>query len=162
MLYSRLMSLSLLPVLSFALAQAASAADDGLITVQSRHSVKETVARFTEAVRSREAMGFMVFNEIDHAAAAKKFGLTLRPRTVIVFGNPKLGTPVMVKTPTLAIDVPPKALVWEDDEGKVWLTYNSAEYLAKVIYVRHGLSADQPWATTFGGALKAIADHATR
>jgi uncharacterized protein (DUF302 family) len=51
----------------------------------------------------------------------------MKPRTVIVFGNPKLGTPVMIKTPLLAIDVPPKALVWEDDQGKVWLSYNSAE-----------------------------------
>jgi uncharacterized protein (DUF302 family) len=162
MIHYRLIGLALLPLVSFALASTALAADDGLITVQSRHSVKETVARFAEAVRSREAIGFMVFNEIDHAAAAKKFGLMLRPRTVIVFGNPKLGTPVMVKTPTLAIDVPPKALVWEDDEGKVWLTYNSSEYLAKVIYVRHGLSADQPWVTTFAGAVKAFADHATQ
>ena len=94
------------------------AADDGLITKPSRYSVKETVARFEAAVKEREAT---VFTEIDHAAAAKKFGLDMRPRTVIVFGNPKLGTPVMVKTPLLAIDLPPKALVWEDDQGKVWL-----------------------------------------
>jgi uncharacterized protein (DUF302 family) len=151
-----------LPLFSFVLANAAFAADNGLITVQSQHSVKETVARFEEAVRSKESLGFMVFTEIDHAAAAKRFGLTLRPRTVIVFGNPKLGTPVMVKTPTLAIDVPPKALVWEDDQGKVWLTYNSAEYLAKVIYVRHGLSADQPWMPKLVSALKAFAARATQ
>lgn len=151
-----------LPLFSFVLANAAFAADNGLITVQSQHSVKETVARFEEAVRSKESLGFMVFTEIDHAAAAKRFGLTLRPRTVIVFGNPKLGTPVMVKTPTLAIDVPPKALVWEDDQGKVWLTYNSAEYLAKVIYVRHGLSADQPWMPKLASALKAFAARATQ
>ena len=62
----------------------------------------------------------------------------MKPRTVIVFGNPKLGTPVMIKTPLLAIDVPPKALVWEDDQGKVWLSYNSADYLYKTIYPRHG------------------------
>src|SRR6266849_8057175 len=90
----------------------ALAADDGLITKPSKYSVQETVARFEAAVKEREAAGFTVFTEIDHAAAAKKFGLEMRPRTVIVFGNPKLGTPVMVKTPTLAIDVPPKALVW--------------------------------------------------
>jgi len=161
MIYRLVMRL-VLPLVSFALAHAAVAADNGLITVQSRHSVKDTAARFEEAVRSKESLGFMVFTEIDHAAAAKKFGLTMRPRTVIVFGNPKLGTPVMVKTPTLAIDVPPKALVWEDDQGKVWLTYNSAEYLAKVIYVRHGLSANQPWVSKFGGALKAFAAHATQ
>jgi uncharacterized protein (DUF302 family) len=101
------------------------AADDGLITKPSKYSVEETVARFEAAVRQKEASGFTVFTEIDDAAAAKKFGLDMRPRTVIVFGNPKLGTPAMVKTPLLAIDVPPKALVWEDDQGKVWLSYNS-------------------------------------
>ena len=101
------------------------AADEGLITKPSKYSAKETVARFEVAVKQREAAGFIVFTEIDHADAAKKFGLNLRPRTVIIFANPKGGTPAMVKTPLLAIDLPPKALVWEDDEGKVWLSYNS-------------------------------------
>jgi uncharacterized protein (DUF302 family) len=87
----------------------AHAADDGLITKPSKYSVKETVTRFEAAVKQKEAAGFTVFTEIDHAPAAKKFGLDPRPRTVIVFGNPKLGTPAMVKTPPLAIDVPPKA-----------------------------------------------------
>jgi len=77
---------------------------------------------------------------LDHAAAASKIGLEMRPRTVIVFGNPKIGTPAMQKAPTLAIDVPAKALVWQDDQGKVWLTYNSAEYLGGYIYPRHGLA----------------------
>src|SRR6516225_10007454 len=117
------------------------ATDDGLITKPSRYSVIETVARFEAAVKEREPAGFTVFTEIDHAAAAKKFGLDMRPRTVIVFGNPKLGTPTMIKTPLLAIDVPPKALVWEDDRGKVWLSYNSADYLYKTISLRHGAEA---------------------
>jgi uncharacterized protein (DUF302 family) len=103
----------------------------------------------------------MVFTEIDHAAAAKKFGLDMRPRTVIVFGNPKFGTPVMQKTPTLAIDVPPKALVWQDDDGKVWLTYNSAEYLGKTIYARHGLP-DPPSTPALAKALEEFSDYATK
>ena len=151
-------------ILAFALfsfAHVASAADNGLISKQSRYSVKETAARFEAAVKAKESLGFTVFTEIDHAAAAKKFGLTMRPRTVIVFGNPKFGTPVMVKTPTLAIDVPPKALVWEDDQGKVWLTYNSAEYLGKVIYARHGL-ADPPSTPKLAAALAAFSDYATK
>jgi hypothetical protein len=78
---------------------AARAAGDGLITKPSTYSVEETVTRFETAVKQNEAIGFMVFTEIDHAAAAKKFGIDMRPRTVIVFGNPKLGTPVLVKTP---------------------------------------------------------------
>ena len=77
----------------------AHAADDGVITKPSKYSAKETVTRFETAVKEKEVAGFMVFTEIDHAAAAKKFGLDLRPRTVIVFGNPKLGTPAMVKSP---------------------------------------------------------------
>jgi len=101
----------------------ARAGDDGLNTKSSQYSTKETVERFEAAIKAREAAGFIVFTAIDHAAAAKKFGLDMRPRTVVVFGNPKLGTPAMVKTPLLAIDVPPKALVWEDDQGKVWLSY---------------------------------------
>ena len=105
-----ILSLALLP-----LASAALGADAGLVTKQSRYSVRETVERFEAAVKAKEANGFTVFTEIDHSAAAKKFGVDMLPRTVIVFGNPKFGTPVMKKTPLLAIDVPPKALVWQDD-----------------------------------------------
>ena len=103
-------------------------ADSGISTKPSNYSVKDTISRFEAAVKSREGAGFIVFTEIDHAAAGKKFGIEMRPRTVVMFGNPKLGTPVMTKTPLLAIDNPPKALVWVDDQGKVWLSYNSADY----------------------------------
>ena len=112
-------------------------AESGLITKPSKYSVQETIRRFEAAVTAK---GWVVFTELDHAAAAAKFGLELRPRTVVVFGNPKIGTPAMQKAPTLAIDVPAKALVWQDDQGKVWLTYNSAEYLGGYIYPRHGLT----------------------
>ena len=151
-------------VLSLAIcarAATAGAADDGLITKPSNHSVKETVTRFEDAVKQREAAGFVVFTEIDHAAAAKIFGLDMRPRTVIVFGNPKLGTPAMVKTPLLAIDVPPKALVWEDDQGKVWLSYNSSDYLYNTIYPRHG-AAVPPAAAPFAKLLDEMTDQATK
>jgi len=144
-----------------ATAVATYAADEGLITKPSKYSMKETVARFEAAVKQREAAGFIVFTEIDHADAAKKFGLDMRPRTVIIFGNPKGGTPVMVKTPLLAIDVPPKALVWEDDEGKVWLSYNSADYLYKTIYPRHGAVAP-PTTAPLAEALDEMSDYATK
>jgi uncharacterized protein (DUF302 family) len=140
---------------------AAHAADDGLITKPSKYSVNETVTRFEDAVKQKEAAGFMVFTEIDHAAAAKKFGLDMRPRIVIVFGNPKLGTPSMIKTPLLAIDVPPKALVWEDDQGKVWLSYNSSDYLYNTIYLRHG-AAVPPATAPFTKLLDEISDQATK
>jgi uncharacterized protein (DUF302 family) len=152
---------SVVSIAVFTIVVSAQAADDGLITKPSKYSVKETISRFEAAVKEREAAGFMFFTEIDHAAAAKKFGLDMRPRTVIVFGNPKLGTPSMVKTPKLAIDVPPKALVWEDDQGKVWLSYNSAEYISNTIYPRHGFEASPPYAP-FVKALDEMSDYATK
>ena len=136
-------------------------ADGGIITKSSNHSVKDTISRFEAAVKSREGAGFIVFTEIDHAAAGKKFGIDMRPRTVLIFGNPKLGTPVMAKTPLLAIDNPPKALVWEDDQGKVWLSYNSADYLYKTIYPRHGLETPPNYAA-FTKVLNDITDEATK
>jgi uncharacterized protein (DUF302 family) len=142
-------------------AATAQAADDGLITKPSKYSVKETIMRFEAAVRQKEAAGFMVFTEIDHAAAAKQFGLDMRPRTVIVFGNPKLGTPAMVKTPLLAIDVPPKALVWEDDQSKVWLSYNSSDYIYNTIYLRHGAEVP-PTTASFAKLLDEMSDQATK
>ena len=89
-----------------------------MITKESKHSVSETAQRFESAVNDKSANGWMVFTEIDHEAAAEKNGLKLRPRTVIVYGNPKIGTASMQKAPTVAIDVPLKALVWEDARGK--------------------------------------------
>ena len=137
------------------------AAEDGLITKPSKYSVTETVTRFEDAVKQKEEAGFTVFTEIDHAAAAKKFGLDMRARTVIVIGNPKLGTPAMVKTPLLAIDVPPKALVWEDDQGKVWLSYNSSDYLYNTIYRRHGTAIPRATAP-FEKFLDDVSDQATK
>jgi uncharacterized protein (DUF302 family) len=139
----------------------AYAAGEGLVTKPSNYSVEETIARFKAAVKEREAAGFVVFTEIDHAAAGKKVGIEMRPRTVIVFGNPKLGTPVMIKTPLLAIDVPPKALVWEDDQGKAWLSYNSGDYLYKAIYPRHGAEVP-PNTAPFDKALDEMTDKATK
>lgn len=115
-------------------------ADNGLITKPSKYTVQQTIEKFEAAIRSKSAGGWTVFTRIDHAAAAKEAGLEMRPRTVIVFGNPKGGTPPMMKSASLAIDLPMKALVWQDDQDKVWLTYNSSEYVAKVMFPRHGLS----------------------
>ena len=90
--------------------------DSGLISKRSKFAVQETIERFEAAIKSRAAGGWIVFSRIDHAAAAKDTGLDMRPRTVIIFGNPKNGTPSMTKTATLAIDLPLKALVWQDDQ----------------------------------------------
>jgi uncharacterized protein (DUF302 family) len=146
--------LCLAPQLSFA-------TDSGLITKVSKHSVSETAQKFESAVNDKSANGWMVFTEIDHAAAAEKNGLKLRPRTVIVYGNPKIGTASMQKAPTVAIDVPLKALVWEDDQGKVWLTYNSAEYIQDYVYPRHGLPSNPDAAKATGSVLADFAQKAT-
>ena len=118
-------------------------ADSGLISKHSKFTVQETIERFEAAIKSKAAGGWLVFSRIDHAAAAKDAGLDMRPRTVIIFGNPKNGTPSMTSTATLAIDLPMKALVWQDDRDQVWLTYNSSEYSAREIYPRHGLRRDR-------------------
>ena len=102
------------------------------------------------------------FTEIDHAAAASKNALTLKPRLVIVFGNPKLGTRPMEGAPTLAIDVPLKALVWQDDQNKVWLTYNSGAYLMNYVYPRHGLAMPGEIANAIDQVLASFAEEATR
>ena len=85
----------------------------------------------------------------------------MKPRTVIVFGNPKLGTPAMVTKPLLAIDLPLKALVWEDEQGKVWLSYNSSEYLYQTIYGRHG-AAGPPSTAPFAKLMNDVSDQATK
>ena len=136
-------------------------ADGGLITTASRYSVPETIERFETAIKSKAAAGWIIFSRIDHAAAARAAGLEMRPRTVIVFGNPRGGTPNMQKAPTLAIDVPPKALVWQDDQGKVWLTLNSGNYLQNYVYPRHGLPSNPAAAEAFEEVVKRAAEQAT-
>ena len=107
-----------------------------MITKQSTHPVTETVQRFEAALVKR---GWKVFAEIDHAKAAVEFGQSLAARLVILFGNPKAGTALMQRIPTSAIDFPLRALVWQDDQGKVWLTYNTGGFLANQVFPRHGL-----------------------
>jgi uncharacterized protein (DUF302 family) len=124
----------------FVISPSQAFADSGLITKPSKYPVQETIERFEAAIKSKAAGGWTIFSRIDHAAAAKGAGLEMRARTVIIFGNPRGGTPPMNKSATLAIDLPMKALVWQDDQDRVWLTYNSSEYGAKQIYPRHGLT----------------------
>jgi uncharacterized protein (DUF302 family) len=134
-------------------------AASGLVTKPSQYSVKETIERFESAVK---AQGWTVFTKIDHAAAAAQVGLALHPRTVIVFGYPAAGTPMMQQAPTLAIDVPLKALVWQDDQGKVWLTYNSGEYLGSYVYPRHGLTVSADHFKGLAQFLDEVSDQGTK
>ena len=105
---------------------------DGLITLASNHGPSETMSRLETAVKAK---GMSVFARIDHAAAAANIGMLLRPTEVLFFGNPKGGTPLMQSTQTIAIDLPLRALVWQDASGKTWLSYNDPAWLAN----RHAL-----------------------
>jgi uncharacterized protein (DUF302 family) len=107
----------------------------GIIDVSSRYSVPETLARLQAILKEK---GITVFALIDHSGEAQKVGLTMRPTQLLIFGSPKGGTPLMLAAPRVAIDLPLKALAWEDEQGKVWLSYNSAEYLQE----RHGFPPD--------------------
>jgi uncharacterized protein (DUF302 family) len=105
---------------------------NGLLRVASKYSVDETVKRLESVLAER---GLQVFALVDHSGEAEKVGLKMRPTKLVIFGSPKGGTPLMVAAPTLAIDLPLKALVAQDIEGKVWVSYNSPEYLQQ----RHGV-----------------------
>jgi uncharacterized protein (DUF302 family) len=124
--------------------------DKGLVTLSSRHSVDETVRRLEAAITSK---GMQVFVIIDHGGEAEKVGLKMRPTKVLIFGSPKGGTPLMAAAPSLAIDLPLKALVSEDAQGEVWVTYNSPDYLEE----RHGIPAELIKNIAGAGALLAKA-----
>ena len=111
-----------------------AASADGLVAVKSPYSAKDTMTRFEEAVTKK---GLTVFARIDHAAGAAKIGKTLRPTEVLVFGNPQGGTPFMECEQSVGIDLPLKALVWEDAAAQVWVGYNDPVYLAQ----RHGVAS---------------------
>ena len=107
----------------------------GMIDVPSPYSVPETLVRLEAVLKER---GVAVFACIDHSGEAEKAGLKMRPTQLLIFGSPKAGTPVMVAAPSVAIDLPLKALAWEDERGRVWLSYNAPEYLQQ----RHGFPTE--------------------
>ena len=108
---------------------------DGLITLPSKGDLAQTIARCEAVVRAR---GLHVFSKFDHANNAREAGLTLRPTTVVWFGDAKLGTKLMAAHPTIAIDLPHRLLVYTDDNGQTWLAYNDPVWLA----ARHGVGGD--------------------
>ena len=105
---------------------------NGIIDLSCKQSVAETADRLETLLKSK---GMKVFARIDQAAEAKAVGLEMRPMVLFIFGNPQAGTPLMVQHPSLAMDLPLKALIWEAADGKVWLSYNTPEFLQQ----RHGL-----------------------
>jgi uncharacterized protein (DUF302 family) len=100
--------------------------DNGIVNLPSNYSVAETTDRLQALLRDK---GIKIFARIDQAAEAEAVGLTMRPTVLLVFGDPRAGTPLMNAHPALAMDLPLKALAWEDQEGKIWLSYNSPAYL---------------------------------
>jgi uncharacterized protein (DUF302 family) len=123
------------------LAVSVSAADNtvkmknGIVNVPTNHSVDEAVERVKIILQSK---GITLFALVDHSGEAEKVGLKMPPTKLLIFGSPKGGTPLMLAAPSIAIDLPLKILVWQDGQGKVWISYNSPEYLKE----RHGLPAE--------------------
>lgn len=103
-------------------------AEEGIVSVKSPHGVKETADRLEKAAKGK---GMTIFNRVNHAENAQKIGITLRPTELLIFGNPKVGSPLMQCSQSAAIDLPQKALIWEDEKGQVWLSYNNPEYLGE-------------------------------
>jgi uncharacterized protein (DUF302 family) len=126
------------------------AGDNGLIRVDSHYAMDETVRRLQETFAQK---GLQIFAVIDHSGEAEKVGLKMPPTKVVIFGSPKAGTPLMVAAPSLAIDLPLKALVAEGPEGKVTVKYNDPEYLR----IRHGFPAELTKNLAGAGALIAKA-----
>jgi uncharacterized protein (DUF302 family) len=136
----------ILTVATAALVTAAGAAQADLVRKQSANSVTETIDRLEAAVKSK---GLTVFVRIDHAAGAKKVDLPLRPTELIIFGSPKVGTPLMQANQTMGLDLPLKVLAWEDEGGKVWLAYEAPADMAAA----HGLPKDNSVIKQVTGAL---------
>ena len=112
-----------------------SPANPGILHKPSNHSVEQTVEKLKTILQSK---GVTLFALVDHSGEAEKVGMKMPPTKLLIFGNPKAGTPLMLASPSSALDLPLKILVWEDDRGKVWVSYNSPEYLME----RHNLPAD--------------------
>jgi uncharacterized protein (DUF302 family) len=127
----RFFALAVSTIATIAVIAAPAFANEGMITVKSPYSVKDTINRLEEIAKQRN---FAVVARVDHAAGAAKVNKSLRPTELLIFGNPADGTPLMECSQTIGIDLPLKALAWEDDKGSVWLGYNDTAYLAK----RHG------------------------
>ena len=129
-------------------------ADNGIISIRSAHDVKTTGDRLENKLREK---GMTVFIRINHAEGAQKVGIRLRPTELIIFGNPKIGTPLMQCGQSVAIDLPQKALIWQDETGQVWLSYNDPKYLAS----RHSIKGCSEVIKKIGKALGNFARMAT-
>ena len=146
--------LLLLPLLCLIPAITTAQGPAGLVTVASAHDVPATTDRLVAAA---QAKGLTIFSRIDHAAGAAAVGSQLAPTELVILGSPKIGTALMQCGHTVAIDLPFKVLVWQDADGKVWLSYNTPQYLAE----RHGLPGCEAPLEKAAGALAGLAKAAT-
>lgn len=142
-------------VVSLFIAAGTAQADSDLVVKASPFGVKETLDRLEGVFKKK---GVTVFARIDHAAGAAKVGAKLAPAEVIIFGNPKLGTPLMQSQPRIGIDLPMKVLAWKDSAGKVWLAYTPADTLAK----RHGITDRAKVFKNMAGALDKLTNAALK
>lgn len=141
-------------ILFSSLIPALASAESGLVTVKSNHTVAKTADRLENILKEK---GMNVFARVNHAEGAKKAGMELRPTELVIFGNPKVGTPLMKCAQSIAIDLPQKALIWEDESGAVWLAYNNPAYLKK----RHSVEGCDAVFDKITGALGNFAKAAT-
>lgn len=144
---------------AFVAPSAVMAQGGGMVTVPSAHPLRETLDRFAAAVREA---GWIVFAEVDHAAAARDVGMQLRGRTVVLFGNPRAGTPGMAANPTLALDLPMRVLAWEDAEGRVHVTRSTGEDIAERVFARHGVTVPPPARQATEALMGRLVEQATR
>lgn len=146
----RTLALALLPLLALS---SPSQAQSLLTKQESRHSVKDTADRLAKALADK---GIKVAARIDHAAGAKSVGMEMPPTEVVMFGNPRLGTPLMLAAPEIAIDLPMKVVIWQDKAGKVWIGYTPAEALK----ARYGIAGNDDAFKAMAGALAAFTTEA--
>ena len=144
----------LLTVLAILCITVPSLAADGLVNVSSTYSVEETADRLENVLQKK---GMTIFNRIKHSKAAANVDIELRKTELIIFGNPKVGSPLMQCQKSVAIDLPQKALIWEDENADVWISYNMPAYLVK----RHNISGCEEVIAKIGKALAGITKAAT-
>ncbi len=124
-------------------------AADGVINVESHHSVEQTANKLEKVLLAK---GMKIFKRVKHSAGAKSVGITINPTELIIFGNPKVGAPLMKCSPTVGIDLPQKALIWQDDNNKVWISYNDPAYLKQ----RHHIQGCDKVLAKVSGALSKL------
>jgi len=136
-------------------ASAPASTDTGLVSKRSAHTVDQTLDRLEAALKDA---GAKIVARLDHTAEAKALGRPMRPTALVIFGNPAVGAPLMLRNQTIGIDLPMKALAWEDERGQVWLTYNAPAYLAE----RHGVSGSTEALDAMRKGLERFTNAATR